>query len=183
MSLVDQDRQWFKSVVGLGVRETPRDVAFCAHAILGNGLFVVPNALEDDRFRSNPLVTGDPNVRFYAGSPLRTSEGYNLGTVCVIDHKERQEPEADTAQALKDLSDIVVELLETRRLKLRAEAITERMDDGCREIGKLASDVRIAALHSSHMTDEDFAGEMRARSKKLSESVSELKQALSHLGG
>jgi GAF domain-containing protein len=83
VSLVDLNRQWFKSCVGLPVRETPRDVSFCGHAILGNDLFIIENAPADERFADNPLVTGGPNIRFYAGRPLRNAEGYNIGTLCI----------------------------------------------------------------------------------------------------
>ncbi len=89
VSLVDESRQWFKSRVGLDATETPRDVAFCAHAILESQTFVVADAQKDSRFAGNPLVTGGPKVRFYAGSQLRTSAGQNIGTLCVIDMKPR----------------------------------------------------------------------------------------------
>ncbi|EEC49924.1 predicted protein, partial [Phaeodactylum tricornutum CCAP 1055/1] len=111
VSLVDLGRQWFMSNRGLGsVRETPRKYAFCAHAILNkHNLLVVPDASKDFRFETNPLVTGPPNIRFYAGSPLVSPEGYKLGTLCIIDSKVRPEGLLDAEKAtLRDLADMVV---------------------------------------------------------------------------
>ena len=90
VSLVDHDRQWFKSRVGVDVVQTPRDISFCQHAILENRLFIVPDARLDERFRDSPLVTGPPNIRFYAGAPLRDDDGHALGTLCTMDRVPRQ---------------------------------------------------------------------------------------------
>lgn len=103
VSLVDMNRQWFKSCQGLEVHETPRDISFCGHAILGNEIMEVPDAQEDVRFHDNPLVTGEPNIRFYAGCPLVVTDGVKLGTLCLIDTVPRHLTEEDR-QLLTDLA-------------------------------------------------------------------------------
>ena len=87
MTLVDRDKQWFKSKVGLEISETPRDWSFCTHAIKENSPLIIRDAYQDERFINNPLVKGDPKIRFYAGFPLKTRDGNKLGTLCVIDRK------------------------------------------------------------------------------------------------
>ncbi|MEN9540775.1 MAG: hypothetical protein RLZZ459_866 [Cyanobacteriota bacterium] len=114
VSLVDRDRQWFPARHGLETRQTPRAMAFCAHAIAADDVLVVPDALQDERFANNPLVLGEPGLRFYAGAPLHSPEGHNLGTLCVLDRRPRRLELAQIAQ-LRQMADLVMRELEVRR--------------------------------------------------------------------
>ena len=105
VSLVDENRQWFKSKVGVDACETSRDISFCGHAILGDGPFIIDDALRDDRFADNPLVTDEPGIRFYAGMPLRHLNGTKLGTLCIIDRKPRSLDDEELAM-FRDLADM-----------------------------------------------------------------------------
>ncbi len=115
VSLLDADRQWFKSRQGLDVTETPREISFCTHAIEQDDPFIIPNALLDGRFCDNPLVTGEPNIRFYAGIPLNMNDGSKIGTLCAIDTQPREISDLEIG-ILYDLSRLVVDQMELRLL-------------------------------------------------------------------
>lgn len=117
-SVIDNDRQFFKSVQGLDVRETPRDVSFCGHAILQDEIMIVEDASADERFADNPLVVEDPSIRFYAGIPVSTPTGAKVGTLCAIDRKARKLTDADR-QALTDLRGLLESELALRSVSVR----------------------------------------------------------------
>jgi GAF domain-containing protein len=126
ISLVDESRQWFKSKLGLNQQETPRDVAFCAHAILQTEPLIVRDAIKDARFADSALVTREPHIRFYAGFPLSSPEGFALGTLCAIDRRPRQ-LSASQKTAMKALSRQVMALLELRRVSARMADALEKV--------------------------------------------------------
>jgi PAS domain S-box-containing protein len=135
VSLVDTSRQWFKSRVGLDAAETTREAAFCAHAIMGTDTFVVGDARDDQRFADNPLVTGDPHIRAYAGVPLTSIDGHALGTLCAIDREPRQFSDREL-DILRDLASIarhqIVSLEQQRRAETLASRTVVAADDGAR---------------------------------------------------
>ena len=153
ITLIDADRQWFKSRVGVTIQETARNVAFCNDAIRRPELYVVPDATRDERYRTNPFVMGEPNIRFYAGAPLLTPDGYALGTICVIDRRPRTLTSDQSAalEALRRQAEAQLELREnlselTQALRARDHAEGEQL----RLIGELRSSLdqvnRLSAL-------------------------------------
>jgi GAF domain-containing protein len=148
ITLVDEDRQWFKAKVGISVNETSRDISFCSHAIAQTDLFIVPDATKDKRFAKNPLVVSDPKIRFYAGAPLIAPDGHALGTLCVIDQKPR-ELRAEQKQALRVLARHVMTQLELRQRShelAHADTARQKMEtdlrDAQREVAKLRDQLK-----------------------------------------
>jgi len=138
ISIVDKERQWFKSKQGLEVQETPRDVAFCAHAILEpSNVFVVKDATKDDRFYDNPLVTGAPHIAFYAGVPLVTENGNALGTLCILDQRPKELDDRQK-ETLRALANQVVCLLELRKKKEELFRTTEELKRANEDLERFA---------------------------------------------
>lgn len=127
LTIVDSDRQWFKSRQGLEATETPRNISFCGHTILGDDVFCVPNALDDPRFADNPLVTGPPHIRFYAGAPVSEPDGVCVGTLAIIDKEPRAFTEEDS-RVLRDLADSVEDALRLRCLRIFKETLDLTLD-------------------------------------------------------
>ena len=148
ITLVDEHRQWFKARVGLTASETPREQAFCAHTIMTKDLMMVEDATKDPRFSANPLVTSDPNIRFYAGAPLVDNKGYGLGALCVIDRKPRQLT-AQQKTSLEALARQVVAQFEFRR-------ISASLADAVAEITILRDFLPICAHCKSVRNDEGY---------------------------
>ena len=180
VSLVDEERQWFKSKIGLEAEETNREIAFCSHAILEpEQVFEVPDANKDPRFEHNPLVTGDPDIAFYAGAPLVTEGGDALGTLCVIDQKPRQ-LRPDQVKSLKALARQVVAQMELRRSLRETQRLNEDLNNFAyiaahdlrsplRGIDQLAGFVlEDCAEIIPHASQNDLQ-RIRSRSKRLDE--------------
>ena len=165
MTLVDKDRQWFKSKVGFQAKETRRDWSFCTHAIKENNPLVVKDAFLDERFVNNPLVTGDPKIRFYAGFPLKNNDGNKLGTLCVIDRKPGNlDPEQCSIMVL--LAKQIVSFLELRKRSLNLlDALSHlHQQDGilsvcsyCREVRNKDGDWQHIEKYLSNVSDIKFS--------------------------
>ena len=159
INFIDHDRQWFKSEIGLGVRETPLDVSICAHAILQPGLFVVPDTTLDPRFADNPLVTGEPRLRFYAGALLESESGHPLGTLCVLDFKPRTlSPEQ--GELLQALAGQVMLLLQLYRQNHRQAEMLAEIDAARREMAQLAATDALTGLANRRAFSERLSQEI-----------------------
>lgn len=159
ISMVDADRQWFKSRLGLKVLQTPRDISFCGHAILQDEPLVIPDATLDPRFVDNPLVTGEPHVRFYAGHPLKGPSGRNVGTLCILDHRPRTLNENERAMlhqlaAMVEHELNVVDLIDTQRqlLDTKTQLVAARQ--------KLAEELTTAAAYVRSLLPPRLSGEL-----------------------
>lgn len=148
ISIVDKDRQWFKSRRGTEVTETPRDVSFCAHAIVQPETLVIPDTLDDHRFAFHPMVLDQPNIRFYAGAPLRVATGHALGTLCVMDRTPHQLDEKQVA-ALEALSRQVVAQLELRHQLAESKRMAGLLPF-CKICGKMRTDLGDTCSTCSH---------------------------------
>jgi GAF domain-containing protein len=161
ITLVDEDRQWFKSKVGVTLTETSRDISFCAHAIAQSDLFIVPDATQDERFASNPLVTSDPQIRFYAGAPLISPDGHALGTLCVIDKVPRQ-LRPDQQQALRVLARHVMTQLELRRRSRELDHARQQRDQTQSELAKARAELaKVRRELKQHKTKPSGRGARR----------------------
>nr|WP_257720393.1 EAL domain-containing protein [Candidatus Sodalis pierantonius] len=148
ISLLEADRQLFAASVDVSVCETGRELSFCAHAIRQQDMMVIPDARQDTRFADNPLVTGDPHVRFYAGMPLRSQTGYALGTLFIIDRTPRMGLSESDRRNLRDLAALVMDKLEMRRLELARAASKSRFEN----IARTSPDAIICVDHQTHIT-------------------------------
>jgi two-component sensor histidine kinase len=171
VSLVADTRQWFKSEFGLGLRETPRSMSICAHAILQPGLFVVPDTAADPRFNDNPLVTGEPHLRFYAGARLDSPEGLPLGTVCVLDHTPRPEGlTVEQAETLLALARQAVTHIELRRTIEARDLLSRELSHRIKNIFTVVSALATLAARTSPEA-KAFAAEFRRRIQALSQAT------------
>jgi two-component sensor histidine kinase len=171
VSLIDSDRQWFKSRHGLRAQETRRDLAFCDHTIRDVGVMVVPDAKKDTRFHENALVTGDPNIAFYAGAPLITRDGYALGTLCVLDTKPREDFSEEDKQILYDIAQTVMLEIEAHTqeqiiddLNLVNQELQHRMGNMYAHVSSLVS-----LMERNASDSKDFAKRLRKRISTLAQ--------------
>jgi len=156
ISLIDENRQWFKSKVGLEVSETPRDISLCGHTILQDDIFEIKDALADERFSYNPLITAEPKIRFYAGMPITTREGYNLGTVCVIDTQPRLLTDAQR-DALKRIAKLIMSQIEQRLSQNTIMQLNKQLYENSQFIQTLIDNIPAFVSYWNHHQECVFA--------------------------
>ena len=171
ISLVDTNRQWFKSRQGLAVEEMPRASSFCGHAIMSEDTFIIPNAREDDRFADNPLVTNEPYFCFYAGQPLSAADGSRIGTLCVVDTQPRQlnEEEINLLQDLAAIVESEMNLVETRHLQHRLAQTNQKLET--REKGLSENENRLRLIFKS-ISDHIYVTEYQANGQRFNRYLS-----------
>jgi two-component sensor histidine kinase len=164
ISLVDRSRQWFKSRVGLDMRETPRDWSFCAHAISSDapGPMVVLDALEDERFAENPLVVGEPHIRFYAGAPILSRGGRKLGTLCILDPTPREAFPAEDARLLADLAAVAGDLLEFARSDAERDLLVRELSHRMKNLLSVVQSMADLSARN-HPNAQGFVASFRER--------------------
>lgn len=170
VNLIDRERQWFKAETGLGVRETPLPASICAHAILQRDLFIVPDTLKDERFCDNPLVTGEPKLRFYAGALLETPEGLPLGTICVLDYKPRNLNEKQKA-LLRLMAGQIMKLFELRRQSAKEKEARERAESLLAENETLAQEADHRIMNSLQLVASMLAIQKRNMGAEAKEQI------------
>lgn len=157
VSLIDANRQWFKSNQGLDATETPRDISFCGHAILGDDILLIPDATLDDRFSDNPMVVDNPNIRFYAGCPLTISNGSKIGTLCIIDREPRDFSEEDI-KLLRDLAAMAEQEIAAVQLSTLDELTLISNRRGFMALGQHSLNLAVRAGAASMMVFFDLDG-------------------------
>ncbi|ALO46013.1 sensor domain-containing diguanylate cyclase [Pseudohongiella spirulinae] len=178
INFIDTDRQWFKSEIGFGITQTELDVSICAHAILQPGLFIVPDTLKDRRFDSNPLVTGDPQLRFYAGALLETPDGIALGTLCVLDKRPRRLSEKQKQSLLK-LASQVMQLLALYQTNESQKLMLQELDKTRAQLRVLAATDPLTGLLNRRAFNERLQQES-ARIKRSKQTSALLMADLDH---
>ncbi|PSR56837.1 hypothetical protein AHMF7605_26730 [Adhaeribacter arboris] len=183
ISLITHNRQWFKAKMGIKETETPRELSFCQYVIQSDDILEIPDTLGDIRFYSNPYVTGNPKIRFYAGAPLVTSNGYRLGTLCVIDTEPRELSEAQK-MALATLSEQVVAHLELRRKQQEVEQEKQQLKVVNQKLDALMTFVNKQlpeSIHDLQKAAEQLSSNVSINNCLESESVRLVKENISHL--
>jgi len=167
ISLIDSDRQWFKSRIGLDIEQTPRNISFCGHAVYHRKLLIVPNALADPRFSDNPFVVGPPGIRFYIGAPLITTDGFALGSLCVIDYVAHDEPDTAKIEALRGLADTVVDALELRSRLTERERVENLKNEFVSTVSHELRTPLTAIAGMLELLDAEVAGPLPGQAKEM----------------